>query len=100
MAKARTSGRCNVADRIRIVRSENFEWAGIYINGTLFSQDDSINDHTWENLLRHFGHDVEREEVPDTAMEEMGELPPSYGDILREATPQDVKVNLDTVRRR
>lgn len=89
-----------MADVIRIVRSESQEWAGVYINGTLFSQDHRIHDHTWENLLRHFGHDVEREEVPDSAMEEMGELPPAYTDIQREATPQDVKVNLDAVRKR
>lgn len=89
-----------MADVIRIVRSENFEWQGVYVNGVLFSQDHAINDHTWENLLRHFGHDVEREEVPDSAMEEMGELPPAYADIQREATAQSAKVDLDAVRRR
>lgn len=84
---------------IRIVHGSGGDWIGIYIGRSLYHQGHDIPRSVWLELL---GLDPENvvEEIPQAAMEEMGELPADYTELQRVATDQTAKVDFDKVNRR
>lgn len=56
-------------DKIRLISNESGDWKVLLLNGKVYEEGHDIPNHTWVNLIRDLGHEVNAEEVIDEEME-------------------------------
>lgn len=58
------------------------DWAGLYIDGQLFSQGHDIYAHHWRSLIQHvFGVNVEHKTADDEWLNNRGDLPDNLAEV-------------------
>jgi len=55
--------------KIRLISNESGDWKVLLLNGKIYEEGHDIPSHTWVDLIRDLGYEVDAEEVTDEEME-------------------------------